>query len=83
MISGYEHRWQVEDQITALERERRGHIRDMRHLEVIDAQLGVFQKELRRMQRAGYYGPEDKPRGGRSMLVRNASTGQDHTEWTA
>ena len=30
MIAGFEHRWQVEAQLGALERELRGHIRDER-----------------------------------------------------
>jgi hypothetical protein len=85
MISGYEHRWQVEDHITALKREFASAGRDPRHAPAIERELAIFQKELRRLKKEGYYGPEDanRGRGGRSMLIRNATTGADYQEWVA
>jgi hypothetical protein len=55
MIAGFEHRWQVEAQLGALERELRGHIRDERHRASIKAQIKVFAAELERMDREGDY----------------------------
>jgi len=64
-ISGFEHRWQVEAQLGALERELRGHIRDERHRDSIKAQIKVFAAELARMDREGdYVEPEPPPRRG-------------------
>jgi hypothetical protein len=54
-ISGFEHRWQVEAQLGALDRELRGHIRDERHRASIKAQIKIFAAELERMDREGDY----------------------------
>jgi hypothetical protein len=64
-ISGFEHRWQVEAQLGALERELRGHIRDERHRASIEAQIKIFAAELERMGREGdYEEPERAVRQG-------------------
>jgi hypothetical protein len=82
VIPGYEFKWQVEDQIAALEREKRGHIRDARHLAVIDDQLEVFRAELARMEAAGEDGPVDTNKNrGRSTLVKNSTTGMIFQQW--
>jgi hypothetical protein len=65
MIAGFEHRWQVEAQLSALERELRGHIRDERHRASIEAQMKVFAAELERLDREGdYQEPERVVRQG-------------------
>jgi hypothetical protein len=65
MIAGFEHRWQVEAQLGALERELRGHIRDERHRASIEAQMKVFAAELERLDREGdYQEPERVVRQG-------------------
>lgn len=48
-MNGYERPWQVRAQIEALARERRGHIRDERHLASVAAQEAIFEAELKRM----------------------------------
>ena len=53
MIAGFQHRWQVEAQLGALERELRGHIRDERHRASIETQIEIFAAELERMDREG------------------------------
>jgi hypothetical protein len=54
MITGYEHRRQVETQLRALEHERKNVWSDA-HLEAIAAQEAIFQAELERMDREGDY----------------------------
>jgi hypothetical protein len=49
MIPGFEYPFHVRQQIEALNRELRGHIRDERHRQQIKASLAVFEKELARM----------------------------------
>lgn len=80
-MNGYETRSLVQAQITALQRELRGHHWSERHLEEIRAQIKVFERELARMVRTGEgLEPEDKRRG-QSTLIRNSSTGQDYQTW--
>jgi hypothetical protein len=65
MVAGFERPWQVRDQIAALERELRDHIRDERHRASIVAQLAVFQAELERMEEEGV--PEDEVTTNKAM----------------
>jgi hypothetical protein len=53
MIAGYERPFQVRAMLEALARERRGHIRDPRHLASIEAQEAIYQAELDRMVAEG------------------------------
>jgi hypothetical protein len=70
MIAGFEHRWQVEAQLGALDRELRGHIRDERHRASIKAQIKVFKDELARMDVEGdYVEPERVVRQGRFAWI--------------
>jgi hypothetical protein len=65
----------------ALAREKRGHIRDERHLAQIEQQQKIFQAELERMIAEGI---EDEPQSqttGRPTLIRSATTGREYTEW--
>lgn len=65
MIAGFQHRWQVEAQLGALERELRGHIRDERHRASIETQIEIFAAELERMDREGdFEEPKPSPRKG-------------------
>ena len=48
-MNGFERPFQVRAQLVALARERRGHIRDERHLASIKAQEAIFEAELQRM----------------------------------
>jgi hypothetical protein len=54
MIVGYEHRWQVEAQLAALEHEKKG-AWGPAHLEAIAGQEALFRAELERMDREGDY----------------------------
>ena len=64
-IAGFEHRWQVEAHLGALERELRGHIRDERHRASIQAQIEIYAAELERQDREGdYEEPKPPPRKG-------------------
>jgi hypothetical protein len=53
-IAGFEHRWQVEAQLAALEHEKRG-AQSERHLASIAEQEAIFRAELERMDREGDY----------------------------
>jgi hypothetical protein len=64
-MNGYERPWQVRAMLEALARERRGHIRDERHLASIEAQEKVFKAELKRMEEAGV--PEDEATTNKAM----------------
>jgi hypothetical protein len=65
VIAGWERPWQVRDQIAALERELRGHIRDERHRASIEAQVKIFKAELKRMEEEGV--PEDEVTTNKAM----------------
>jgi hypothetical protein len=64
-MNGYERPWQVRAMLDALARERRGHIRDARHLASIEAQESAFRAELERMEKEGV--PEDEETTNRAM----------------
>lgn len=66
MIAGFEHRWQIEAQLRALEHERRG-AQNERHRASIAAQETIFKKELERMDVEGDY---QEPEGPESMGTR-------------
>jgi hypothetical protein len=53
MIAGYPLKSQIEATIRALEHEKAG-AQGPRHLESIEAQIGIFQAELRKMEKEGY-----------------------------
>ena len=75
MIAGFEHRWQVEAQIAALEHERKGAQTD-RHRESIAEQEAIFRAELERMDREGdYKEPEGNPAIGTLAYVGRAGRG--------
>jgi hypothetical protein len=64
VIAGFEHRWQVEAQLSAFEHERKG-TSDPRWLAAIDESERVFREELARMDREGdYEEPGRSPRQG-------------------
>ena len=61
MIAGFEHRWQVEDHIAALEREKTaGHMNPVR-VQKIEEQQAIFRAELERMDREGDYEEPERP----------------------
>jgi hypothetical protein len=74
-IAGFEHRWQVEAVLAALERERRGAASmNARHREMIDAQERIFRAELERMDREGdYVEPKGNPAMGTLLYVGRAN----------
>jgi hypothetical protein len=81
-LNGYETPGLVRAALEALERERRGHIRDQRHLAEIERQEELFLAELKRLLEAGQDEPVDEGRGkGRSTLIRNSTTGRTYQEW--
>jgi hypothetical protein len=80
-MNGFETRELCEAQIAALERERRGHIRDARHLAVIDAQLDVYRAELARLEAEGEPEDPNKNRRGRADLIKSLTTGKTYQQW--
>ena len=75
MIPGYEHRWQVEQQLAAFAHERKG-AQNQRHLDAIAGQEAIFKAELERMDREGdYVEPEGNPALGTLAYVGRAGRG--------
>ena len=78
MIAGFEHRWQVEAQLSAFEHERRG-AQNQRHLDAIAAQEAIFKAELERMDREGdYEEPKRTGEPGNHRLGRHRRPRTDH-----
>jgi hypothetical protein len=65
VIAGFEHRWQVEAQLAALEREKGSGHMNPAWLQKIEEQIRLFEGELKRMDREGdYEEPGRSPRQG-------------------